>query len=61
MMSEYNAKKQYNDFLDEVYGMVKVGPYEYPTSQVMLEVDPIAYDEGFSIWVDSEKLEVEGF
>lgn len=61
MLSEIKAKEMFNDYLDNVYGIVKVLDYEYLTSDILKEVDPIAYDEEFSNWVDSEQLEVEGF
>jgi hypothetical protein len=61
MITEREALQMYNEYLDEVYGMVKVGPYEYETSGTFKSVDPIAYDEGFRNWIDSENLEVEGY
>lgn len=60
-MNEYQAKKQYDEFLNEIYGIVKLGPYEYEHADCLKSVDPIAYEEGFKNWIDSENLEVEGY
>ncbi len=46
--------EMYDDFLDDCYGDVKIGGYEYSTSKAMKEVDPIAYRCGFNDWLDSE-------
>ena len=48
-------EKEYDEFLDEVYGIVKVCEYEYNTSQILKEVDPTAYRCGFVDWLDSEE------
>lgn len=53
---EHEAKEQYNEFLDEAYGEVDVAGYSYMTSQLLEEVDPIAWREGFLDWLDSENL-----
>ena len=34
-ISEYEALKKYNDFLDEVYGEVQIGAYTYYTSEAL--------------------------
>lgn len=55
-MSEQEAEKQYNEHLDEL-------PLEsvisYPTSYVLKEVDPTAYDCGFADFCDAEGIEIE--
>lgn len=53
-LSDYDLDQRYQDFLDEVYGTVKIGGYEYSTSSALREVDPVAYRCGFSDWLDSE-------
>jgi hypothetical protein len=45
--------EEYDDFLDEVSGDVQIGILSYSASQVLKEVDPIAYRCGFSDWLDS--------
>ena len=39
---------EYDDMLDEVYGMVNVCGYEYESSRLLKEIDPTAYDCGHS-------------
>ena len=46
--------KRYRDFLDEVNGPVCIGTLEYCASRVLEEVDPIAFNCGFSDWTDAE-------
>jgi DNA-directed RNA polymerase subunit RPC12/RpoP len=48
---EVEAKEvDYCDYIDECYGEVEVCGYKYPSSQVLQEVDPIAFRVGFSDW-----------
>ena len=51
---DYELETRYDEMLDEIYGTVSVAGYEYDTSQVLREVDPIAHRVGFSDWLDSE-------
>lgn len=53
-LSVIDMDQRYDEFLDEVYGDVKVGSYEYSTSRTLKEIDPIAYRVGFDDWSDSE-------
>ena len=48
MKSEYEIEQAYNEMLDDVYGMVTVAGYQYETSRLLKEVDPIAYSVGLS-------------
>lgn len=52
-MKTYELYEQYDEMLDEVYGEVQIGGYSYYTSNVLKNVDPIAYEEGFNDYVDS--------
>lgn len=52
-MNEYELAQRYDEFLDEVYGTVKVAGYEYNTSQTLKEVDPIAYRVGMNDYESS--------
>jgi hypothetical protein len=64
IQSEYSARGQYNDLLDEVYPMVKIGYSEFYPSEVMRSMDPIAYEEGFTEYCDSladDGYYVEGY
>lgn len=51
---EHKLEELFDDFLDEVYGMVKIGPYEYSTSHAMKDVDPTAYRQEYLNWLDHE-------
>lgn len=53
-LSDYDLHERYDEMLDECYETAKVGPYEYPVSDALRNVDPIAYRVGFSEWLDSE-------
>ena len=55
-LSEYEAEKLYNEYLDEL-GLE--GLNLPPASVVLREVDPTAYDCGFADWCDSEDIEIE--
>ena len=49
---EGDYEEQYNDYLDEVYGNVDVAGYSYSTSDLLHRIDPIAYGQGLSDYVD---------
>ncbi len=58
-MSEYEALEAYDDFLDEVYGDVRIGGLEYSHSNALKNVDPIAYRCGFNDWTDAEGIDLD--
>lgn len=47
-LTDYELEQYYNDMLDDVYGLVTIAGYQYETSRVLKEVDPIAYRVGLS-------------
>lgn len=51
-MSEYELELAFDEFLDEVYGEVRIGAYTYATSSALKNVDPIAYRIGLSEFED---------
>jgi len=55
-ISKSDAEDQFDDFLNEVNGDIHIGNLTYTTSQVLKEVDPIAYREEFLNWLDAENL-----
>ena len=55
-ISKSDAEDQFDDFLDEVNEDIHIGNLTYTTSQVLKEVDPIAYREEFLNWLDAENL-----
>jgi hypothetical protein len=64
ILSEEEAKANYDALLDECYPIVSIGYSEFYPSTVLKECDPIAYRCGFADYVDSlaeEGVEVEGW
>ena len=53
IQSESNARSHYNDLLDDIYPTVKFGYSEFYPSEVMRQMDPTAYEEGFTEYCDS--------
>ncbi len=51
---EHQLEIRYCEMLDDIYGETKIGPYEYSTSKALAEVDPAAFNCGFSDWLSSE-------
>ena len=65
-MTEYELGQQYDEMLNDVYGLSKIGGYEYDTAQALREVDPIAYRVGMadyadSLMTDDDTLIIEGY
>lgn len=54
-ISESDAEQQYDDMLDELYP-VEIGGMSFCASRVLKELDPIAYNCGFSDWLDNNEL-----
>lgn len=44
----------FDEYLDEIYPEVEILGVTFSPSQIMAEVDPIAYRCGFNDWVDAE-------
>ncbi len=57
-VEEDDALVMYDEMLDECYGPVSICGYMYPASYAFKEVDPIAYQDGFNNWADSQEIEV---
>lgn len=55
-LTEYEAKKEFDCFLDDVYPMVDVCGYKYAASRALAELDPIAYDMEYAQWCDAEGI-----
>ena len=56
-VTEREAYNQYDEMLDGV-SEVKIGNLTYNPSRVLKELDPIAYNCGFSDFLDLEDLEI---
>ena len=63
VITEYAAQSLFDDMLDDCHGVVCVAGYTYRTSELLKTVDPVAYAEEFSGYVDSmrEEFTVEGY
>lgn len=51
-LQEYELEELYKDFIDETTPMVSIWGMEYSPSQILQDVDPIAYRTGFNDWLD---------
>ena len=49
-MEDYEIIEAYNEMLDETNPEIVIGSLRYSPSQVLREVDPIAYRVGLSEW-----------
>lgn len=49
IIEEY-APTHYDDYLDVVYGYVRVGGRDYPASEVLHDTDPIRYRREMLEW-----------
>lgn len=57
IMNTKDLYDMYNECLDEVCDIVRIGTMEYLPSRVLAEVDPIAYKCGFDDWLDSQNID----
>lgn len=53
------TKREYDEYLDDVYGVVKIAGLSYLTSRALKDVDPIAYDVGYWDWLGAMTDEEE--
>jgi hypothetical protein len=60
-MSRELTEEDYDIFLDEVYGEVKIAGLTYSTSYALKEIDPVAYDVGFADWSSEVETEAEEY
>ena len=56
-MDEQEARRLYDAMLNEMYPLEGINCN--PFSILLREGDPIAYDEGFSDWLDAEGIELD--
>jgi hypothetical protein len=57
--SEDELKTLYDTMLDEWYPSCKIGSSEFYPSQILKELDPIAYNCGLADFISNENLEIE--
>lgn len=53
-LTDCDLEQLYCEFLDEIYGTVKIAGLEYETSSALKEIDPTAFRCGFNDWLDAE-------
>jgi len=56
-VTEERAYEMYNEALDE-QDVIKIGNLEYYPSYILEKVDPIAYNVGFSDFLDAYEIEI---
>lgn len=56
-ISEYDALESFEDFVNDTYETVTIMGYSYDPARALKELDPIAYREEFSNWIDSNREE----
>jgi hypothetical protein len=54
VLSERELEERYCEFLNEIYGVVKIAGYEYETARALAEIDPTAFRCGYSDWISFE-------
>jgi hypothetical protein len=57
--TDYELEELYKDFIDDTTEIITIWGMEYSPSQVLLNVDPIAFRVGFNDWLDAEECECE--
>lgn len=59
-ISEREALKMYDEYLDDLYEIVKICGYSYDASFALKNVDEVAYRVGFGDWMSElEDIEIE--
>ena len=53
---EHEAEALYSELIDECNPIIKIFDMEYLPSRALKELDPIAYNCGFTDWLDAENL-----
>jgi hypothetical protein len=64
IQSEYDAREQYNDRLNECYPEVVLGYSTFSPSDILRRMDPTCYEIGFTEYCDSmadDGYYVEGY
>lgn len=54
VLSDRELKERFDEFLDDVYGVVSIAGLSYCTSALLKSTDPIAYRCRFNDWLDAE-------
>lgn len=54
VMTDDEMEDYFQDFLDDLYGIVDIAGYSFGTGRVLREMDYVAFREEFNNWLDSE-------
>lgn len=57
--SDITLEDDYCEYLDEVYEEVKIGCLTFQPSRIVRELDPIAFNIGFSDYISNQIYELE--
>lgn len=60
MITESEAYDRYDEFLDEMYGEIKIGSSIFNPSKILKKWDNTAYNCGFNDFCNGEDIEIEG-
>jgi len=58
-MNSIERNEQYDELLDELYGCFAVGEISFSASDILYELDPIAYSVGLSDYESFQEEEEE--
>ena len=53
-LSDRDLHTLYDEYLDDTYPDLEIAGIGYTTSRALAEIDPTAYNVGFSDWLDRE-------
>jgi len=59
-MKNLKYKNKYDDFLNECYPEIKIEGLTFRPSQILKEVDPIAYNDCYNDFLNTENLSEDG-
>lgn len=51
---DYELEQMFDEWMDEIYPLVKIGPHSLRPSRCLKEADPAGYREDCNNWMDSE-------
>lgn len=56
-MKRTEQTDRFDEFFDDIMPPITIGQLEYAASNVLKEVDPVAYRQEFLAWLDDEDEE----
>ena len=58
--TDTELESQYDDWIDEVEGDIRIFEMPFQPSRILRELDPIAYRCGFNNWIDCSEIDEVG-